>query len=336
MIHFDVRGYVQRNLSGVKETGGEALTDCPFCGKAGHLSVNLSSGHFICFRCEAKGRHLVGVIAAVEGISREEAKAFVFREAASFARRRSEPLPELQEMVQELRKGVERQPDRGLVSEDLPEAFTPVWDGSRFRTPSYLLERGFSREAMKEFEMGFCSRGRYAGRVILPFSCPHGRSFTARDATGHQRPRYLNPKGVDHGRLLYGWFQAHKQPEIVLVEGPFDVVRLWEFGIPAIGLLGKMLTRAKRTLLSRLPPSTRLVIMLDPEENEAPERVALGLASHFDSLRIAKLPLGVDPGSSEPAHVEESVNKSKLFTGNRLDALEKCLSQVFDFPRSSR
>lgn len=329
MIRFDVRSYVLRNLSGVREAGQEATADCPFCGKAGHLSVNLETGNYICFRCEAKGWHLVGVIAVVEGISREAAKAYVFREAASFTRRRSEPVSDLQEQVQELRKWGGRGRDKGLVSEALPEAFVPVWDGVRFRTPAYLLERGFSRLSMRQFEMGFCTSGRYAGRVVLPFSCPNGNSFTARDATGHLRPRYLNPKGIDHGRLLYGWNQAHRAGEIVLVEGPLDVVRLWEHGFPALGLLGKMLTRAKRTLLSRLSPSTRIVIMLDPEEAEAPQKVALGLASHFGSVRIARLPLGVDPGSSEIGQVKESIKNSKLFTGDRLDALERRITQVF-------
>jgi len=331
VIRFDVQGYIRRHLSRVREAGGNEWTaDCPFCGKSGHFYINVESGNYFCFSCEEKGRYLVGVVAVVEGVSREEAKAIIYRQAANFKRPRAEALPGLQERVQELREGVDRGLGKGLVAEDLPEAFAAVWDGIRFRTPAYLLERGFTRETMREFEMGVCHVGRYAGRVVLPFGCPNGKSFTARDVTGCLKPKYLNPKGVDHGRLVYGWSQAHQSAEVALVEGPLDVAKLWQHEIPAIGLLGKMLTRSKRALLCRIKPSVRMIIMLDPEEREAPRKVAIQLLSHFRDVRIATLPNGVDPGSSSREEAQKSIATSKKYTGDRLEGLKDRVSQVVE------
>jgi DNA primase len=325
-MRFDVEGYVRRNLAGVRDAGGnEWQADCPFCGKSNHFYINAESGNYYCFKCEERGRYLVGVIATVEGISREEAKGIIFRDAANFRRPRKEPLPDLQQRVQELRKGVDRGLDRGEAAGCLPEAFTPVWDGVRFRTPRYLLDRGFTREAMMEFGMGLCNSGRYQGRVILPFGCPNGTSFTARDTTGHLKPKYLNPKGVDHGRLVYGWDQVKEKNEIALVEGPLDVVRLWEHGIWALGLLGKMLTRSKFALLCRLPSSTRVHVMIDPEERDSPYKIALQVAQHFREVRIALLPLGTDPGSSTRSQVYKSIESSKRYTGDRMESLMRAM-----------
>lgn len=336
MIRFDVEGYIKRNLSGVKDAGGaEWSADCPFCGKAGHFYINGESGNYFCFRCEEKGRHLVGVMAAVEGISREEAKAAIYRAAANFKRPRADPLPGLQERVQELREGVERGLGTPLVEEGLPEGFAAVWDGTRFRTPSYLLDRGFTREAMREFGMGYCNGGRYAGRVVLPFSCPNGSSFTARDTTGHRKPKYLNPRGVDHGRLVYGWPQACRSQEVVIVEGPLDVVRLWQHRLPAVGLLGKALTRSKLALLCRLDPSVRMILMLDPDV-EAPQKVAVQLLTHFQMVRIATLPAGVDPGSSSKSEAEKAVIKSVRYTADRMETLRRLVLQVPHFTSEAR
>lgn len=317
-MSFDIREYCTANLSGVKISSGgtEANAECPFCGKPGRFYINMETGAWICFKCEERGKSVAGVIAQLEGISYSEARGMMMRAGITFRRR--ETTTTLLDKIRDLRPDLERaehvEPEP--VDFGLPPEFIPVWNGKKFKMPLYLVERGIKRETAKAWSMGFCNRGRYANRVIIPVECPNGRSITARSTDGDE-PRYLNPKDADHARLILGWNMVRYGADFALVEGPLDAVKMWQHGIPAMALMGKRLHADQLSMLRRWPSDAAVVVMLDPEEAKAPWETAKALAFHFASVYIATLPDGVDPGASTKVQAHAAYDAACRYNGER-------------------
>jgi len=318
-MKFDVEGYIRDNLDGVKEgSTGQLSAICPWCGKPDHFYVDIETGHYICHRCDERGRRLIGLVAWVEGLTYSEAGSFMMRRAIQFRRKRT--LPNLVEVIRGLRPNIgndDGSVDGELVEAPLPPEYKAVWRNGQFWMPKYLKQRGIKKVTAKTWELGYADRGRYAGRVIIPIECPNGRSFTSRDTTGEQHPKYLNPPGADHGRLLLGWKHADLRADIVLVEGPLDIIKVWQHGLRGYALSGKVLHPEQLVLLFQKPASAAVTLMLDPEEATAPYEAASKLTAHFERVYIAKLPEGVDPGKSTKQQAHAAYNDAKRFKGAR-------------------
>lgn len=329
-MHFDFEQYVRDNLGYAGPSMRELPSDCPFCGKKRHFYVNAETGDYCCFKCDERGRSLIGVVAEIEKVSRAEARSIIFRRMAIFKRRELEGLDGVAKKLAALR-GRDFEIDKSEADcVELPEEFISIWDRTRrnFFMPQYLLDRKFTRRAAKKWGLGFCDAGRYAGRIIIPIECCGKRSFTARDATGHQEPRYLNPSGAGLKKMLFGFDRVAGEPMVVLAEGPLDVIKLWQFSIPAVGLLGKSLSSEQAILFFSLSTITRIIILLDPEEMEAPYKISAALRSRFKNIRIGKLPVGVDPGSSTQSQVQAAIKEAILYTGDRLKKISMMVNST--------
>jgi DNA primase len=321
---FDIESYALDNLERPRVTSTNQVTAvCPWCGKYGAFYIDIVTGHYICFKCEEKGRYLIGVIAQVEDITWQEAKRFFLRKAIQF--RRKETLDSLVEKIRSLSEGESK--ERILVEEKLPSEFIPVYKGGKWKFPSYLKNRKIKRETAKAWGLGFCNRGMYWKRIIIPIDCPNGYSFTARDTTGEQPNPYRNPPGVDHGKLLIGWNMTNTNGDITLVEGPMDAIKLWQHGIPAMALGGKYLHFDQIEMLLKCPTDIAITIMLDPEEMVAPYGVAKQLIFRFEQVHIATLPQGVDPGSSTQKQAWKAYDESVLYEGGKEKQLKNKLAK---------
>jgi DNA primase len=268
-------------------SNGEWILDCPWCGKSGHLYINgepsegadgrpLPPGRFLCFRCGQRGMAFARLMAELEGIPLQQARAAVSRWK-----------------VRDIRWKRITAPQPAPVGDAwLPPEFEPttkVW-------PRYLARRGVSKEVAARFGLGVCRSGDFADRVILPIVCPAGRSFTARSIrTADEEPlRYKSGPGA--GGLLFGWETIAEAKEAVVVEGPFDALRVIAAGLPAVAILGKQLRDAQADMLLA-PPHRRYVVMLDPDAREAGVAVAGRLRGGV------AVGLSADPGDSEPEDI---------------------------------
>jgi DNA primase len=303
-------------LSGVKEINAR----CPFgdCGKAQKLYVNRRNGAFICFSCKRSGRTGIALFAEVEGVTFKEAAATLFRGALDA--RRKGTIQELIEQVGSLDDEDDDEPKVEVFAE-LPDKTIPIFEQGRtpkeWRVPVYLRERGITRESAKFWGLGFCKGGRFEGRLVIPIDCPAGRSFTARDMTGELQPKYLNPTGVDHRKLLFGWQSLEGSGDFVICEGPLDAIKLRQAGFPAVALLGKALLDAKLRLLCKIPKDAAAIVMLDPEASVEANEAALALTVHFERVFVATLPAGSDPGDASVEAIRKAVDEAKPFSGSR-------------------
>jgi len=117
--------------------------------------------------------------------------------------------------------------------------------------------------------------------------------------------RYIQPKGLQKSRHLYGlwesgvgeaWRKGRRQ-DVVVAEGPFDVMALVQAGLPAVGLFGCLVSSDQSRLLKH---ARRLVLFLDHDRG--------GLSGcwrawkhlrHSVPLWLARYPAdtgGADPG----------------------------------------
>lgn len=338
-MSFNYKDYCEENLEKTRLTSsGQIEATCPWCGKYGSFYVNAETGDFICFRCvsdgiPAKGKNFVGVLAKVEGASYHEARGFMLRKMVQFRRKGSTKT--LLQKIQMLR-GEEPEIISGKVEVQLPEEFIPVWKNGEWNFPVYLKQRGIKKRTAKIWKLGFCRKGKYGNRIIIPIECPNGFSFVARDATGTMKQKILDPPNAGKSKLLFGWNHAKENSDLVLCEGPFDAIKLWQHGFNAVALLGKILHPAQLSLLLKRPYDSALTIMLDSEEVEAPFEIGKQVSCLFDRVQVAKLPEGTDPASAEKDEIHEAYEKAAVFGDNiaanigaKLQKSKKKLSEVW-------
>lgn len=301
----DVRAWVGRLLA-VRQTqhgknGEQLVADCPFpdCGAASRLYVAAETGKWTCFRCGRGGR-FAGLVSAVEG--RPIAEVIAEIEDDHFT------LP-----AKEIRARAEAAvAPRDLYlpppSCDLPEGLEPVGRA----LPLYLRRRGVGYKLCQRYGLGICTGGRYAGRIVLP-AWQNGRVvwWQARATNPATEPRYLSPSASRDG-VLWGYDQVVGSPCIVLVEGPFDVLRCAAAGVPAMALCGKPVSPYQLSALRRAG-AERLVLMLDPDAARDAARLVVRLTGEGVDVAMARL-ARADPGDSTPDEIRAAVASSSAPT----------------------
>lgn len=208
-------------------------------------------------------------------------------------------------------------------------------DLMRHLQPSkYFKDRGFSDDVIKEFGCGgeWHRAGTYGEhRVIVPIYDPLEGfliAFTCRllddslietwrpkwcHALNFAEMRKKSSERTDEERfhassVLFNLHRAkqHMGPDktIILVEGPVDVMRMWEAGIKnVVAILGTGFSKHHRTLLHRVG-CRRVICVLDSDEagQKAKNGVEKMCRDYFE-FRDIILEGGKDPGDHDPAQL---------------------------------
>lgn len=142
-------------------------------------------------------------------------------------------------------------------------------------THPYLAERGLTLETIEEFEIGYCARGVMAQRIAIPIRNVKG------DLVGYAgrwpgdppdgRPKYRLPDGFKKSLEIFRLWEALQEDAalpLVIVEGFFDVMKLWQLGIrKSVALMGSSMSEAQEALLlQHLAPQSRVVVMFDQDD----------------------------------------------------------------------
>lgn len=106
----------------------------------------------------------------------------------------------------------------------------------------YLTERGITQETAEMFGVGYFSgKGTMAGRVVIPIHDEHDQlvAYAGRAIDGSE-PKYKLPTGFRKSAVLYNLHRVKAQ-EVILVEGFFDCMKVWQslhpFAVALMGLL---------------------------------------------------------------------------------------------------
>lgn len=299
-MRFDVEGWAETYLHITGRSHGkkglELVCQCPYCGKDQKLYLNAEMGVWVCYACGEKGR-LARLMSEAEDIPEREARKAI----------RGDERARLSKAVEDSRRTSEAVADLPPPPLELPEEFTAVRDAAgKWRFPKFLRSRGVSKATAAAYRLGFCLEGRYAGRLILPSYCfGELRTYQGRTMTdGHIK--YLGPPGRTlTGAALFGLDQALGAAELVVCEGPFDVLALAEHGTPAVALMGKSCSVGQAALLAKAGVR-RVIVMLDGEAFADAVLVArlLGESLH---AHVSKLPDGVDPGEATADQIDAAL-----------------------------
>ena len=156
---------------------------------------------------------------------------------------------------------------------DLPDHFVPLWGSSSLssqRNINYLKNRGISNSKLLEWKVGYCSKGEYKDRIVIPSFDDEGdiNYFVTRTFTDDWL-KYNNPpvsKDVVFNELLIDWDEP-----IVLVEGIFDAVHEQNM----IPILGATLNE-KTELFQKIAASqAKVYIALDPDAYKKEVKLSL-------------------------------------------------------------
>ena len=140
---------------------------------------------------------------------------------------------------------------------------------------AYLTDRGLTEGTITEFGLGYCPKGIMAGRIVIPIHNPTGElvAYAGRwpGVPPEGKEKYRLPGGFKKTLELYNIHRALKESgeePMVIVEGYFDVMRLWQNGIRrVVAIMGTHLSDAQEQLIrSDLRDDDRILIALDDDD----------------------------------------------------------------------
>jgi len=171
------------------------------------------------------------------------------------------------------------------------------------RTHSYLAERGLTEETITAFGLGFCKKGLLEGRIAIPIHNVAGElvAYAGRwpGQPPENTPKYKLPAGFRKSLELFNIHRAIKEAPghpLVIVEGFFDVLKLWQHGIPRVmALMGSSLSPAQEELIRKhITSQSRVIVMLD--EDDAGRAARETIAQRLAPFVFVKVHVFAEPG----------------------------------------
>ena len=203
---------------------------------------------------------------------------------------------------------------------------------------SSIEDRGFSAEVIDEFESGTCvSEMIIHQRLMVPIrnidggligftgrsihqkneetGGYHPSDFKPRNNTGHFFSKWRNyPKKLNKSIELYNIHKAKtfikESNTCFLVEGPFDVWRMWSFGIKnCVASLGTGLTEIQAKTIAE-QGCMNLYVLYDSDEAgvRASENIKSRFSSNFN-VYIIDIPNGKDPADLNKQEAKDIIDE---------------------------
>ena len=290
----------------IKAKGKQHLGFCPLPKHGGNrrspsFSVNLEENIFHCFGCQAKGNQL-DLAVFMEGKSPENGREL--REVALMLRAKFCPTNGKPAGAKKVATKASAPNDQ---QRELPLVVNAPLDfelqGLDAAHP-YLSGRGFVKETVAHFGLGYCSRGYHAGRIAIPLHNAEGKliGYAGRivdDAKiDDENPRYLLPAPRERdGALLefkktlvlYNGFRFKSPVEsMIIVEGFPSVWWLTQNGFSrVVGTMGAECSEEQAALIvSHVRPDGRVWFI--PDGDKAGEKFADSLLRQISPHRFVR------------------------------------------------
>lgn len=140
---------------------------------------------------------------------------------------------------------------------------------------SPLLKRGYLKSTLRDFEVGF---SRVKERIVIPVRDENGDlvGFTGRAVHEWQKAKYWD-KGLPKRYILFNLNNAKVYDTVVVVEGPLDVLKVYQAGFPGVvATLGGSFTDEQAKKLTKF--FRHAIIFTDADE------AGRGLASKIEEV----------------------------------------------------
>jgi len=300
-------------LGSYRRSNDEYLFHCPYCNHhKKKMSVNFSVNAFKCWVCDQRGKNIYRLVRKFGNYKQRQQYLELIGRL---------DLSEFDKILNEINEVEEQQ----VI--DLPDEFTSLCNRnlplSSTRVTDYLFSRGIERNEILKWKIGYCEKGRYGGRVIIPSFNSDGNVnyFIARSYVGHNR-RYLNPPcGRD---IIFNELSVDWDEPLILVEGVFDAIVAGENAIP---ILGSTLRNDSRLFQAIAAHDTPVYLALDPDAEKKAKWIIRSMLQY--DVEIHKVPIDdyEDIGSMSPETFKEKLQQSELIN-SEMYLLEKMLKNI--------
>lgn len=170
---------------------------------------------------------------------------------------------------------------------------------------AYMLDRGFTPEIIRFFDIRYAESGEMAGRVVVPVRDEEGRLVGLSGRLVTNDPKKAEKMGkwkhmfdFASGNVLFGLDKAKPHivtnKSMVLTEGPFDVMRAVQYGLRNVcATFGVNILPEQVDLVIQNTSEVYLAYDGDKRGREGAERVYDKL-SKFADVKFMVLPEGKD------------------------------------------
>jgi hypothetical protein len=158
----------------------------------------------------------------------------------------------------------------------------------------FLLDKGIRPATAHHFDCGFWAHdGFLSGCIGVRLHDVEGRplGYAGRRLEPSEITawgKWKLPRGTPKHALLYNWHRAEPhsiESPLVVVEGPFDAMRVHQAGFPAVVAL--MGTHTSTCQLALIRKASRIVLLMDGDRagRDATRRIAMSMPlSHIDPI----------------------------------------------------
>lgn len=205
-------------LPPISSTSTHYICYCPFHPNSDTPAFNLEKnlGIWRCWNpsCGQSG-NLIDLIMRVHGVAYHEALRYVirFQKDSSIIRFKKK----IKELTSPNTEFVQTIPESALDNLDY-----------RLESLSYMFDRGFDEDTIRYFGVG-----RIGDYICIPVRDAFGRLIGISKRTIIGEKRYLD-HDLPKSKTLFNINNAIKHHEVIIVEGPFDAMRVHQSGFPNV------------------------------------------------------------------------------------------------------
>ncbi len=202
--------------------GNELAFYCPFCNHHKQkLQVNTETQKWHCWTCNSGGKKLTSLLRKLD----------VDRKTISIIREMygdSNYNPQQEDVETKVYISL---PKEYISLNESPKGFNPEYK----QAINYLTQRGITQKEIVKYNIGYCTDGLYARRVIIPSYNSDGslNYFISRSYYQDEKMKYKNPP-ISKNIICFE-SQINWNEPIILCEGVFDAITIKRNAIPLLG-----------------------------------------------------------------------------------------------------